>query len=282
MPTSNKTVVIIGANGQLGSDLLRTVSSDVRLVPLTHADLELKDAVAVRQKLAEIKPDIVINTAAFLNVDLCEERWQDAFAVNAYAVRDLAQICQELNACLIQISTDYVFDGKKKAPYTKEDLPNPLNVYGLSKLMGEYFVRMYAERHLIIRSAGLYGKAKSSVKGTNIVEIFRQKGREGKISLVVDQVVNPTYTKDLAEGIWSLIQKEACGTYHVTNKGQCTWQDFAKRIFEQEKLDVTIKSVSFADYKRKAKRPQNSVLVSDVPLRLWKDALAAYLWGRKS
>ncbi|MBI2082683.1 MAG: dTDP-4-dehydrorhamnose reductase [Deltaproteobacteria bacterium] len=281
---AQKKILLLGANGQLGQDLLKVAPASFKMIPMTHADLELKDYSAVQKAVRELKPDFVINTAAFLNVDKCEEEWREAFEVNAFAVKNLAETCRDQNAVLVSISTDYVFDGKKGLPYTEEDLPNPLNNYGLSKLLGEYFVQMIAPRHFIVRSSGLYGLSKSSVKGTNIVELFLKKGREGKVSVVTDQIVNPTYTKDLATGIFPLLQTEAFGLYHLTNSGLCSWMDFAEEIFRQRKMEVQVQPISYQDYRRPAVRPPYSVLESKrlnslgLPnLRPWKEALQAYL-----
>ncbi len=225
-------VVVIGANGQLGTDLVK-VLDDRELIPLSHSDLDICDFVYTRTRLSQIRPTVVINTAAFTRVDDCEDEVSKAFWVNAYAVRNLAQVCADLNCVLIHISTDYVFGGEKHTPYTEDDAPNPLNVYGVSKLAGEYFVRNICPKHFIIRTSGLYGVAGSSGKGGNFVETMIRLAQEGKpIRVVTDQVLTPTYTKDLSQKIKELSQTGAYGVYHITNSGQCSWYEFAAKIFE--------------------------------------------------
>lgn len=277
-------VVIIGASGQLGSELVKTLSDwDLKL--LTHADLDICDFVYTRKVLVEAKPDIVINTAAFHRVDDCEEQPEKAFWVNTYAVRKLAQFCAELDCCLVHMSTDYVFGGEKRTPYSEDDAPNPLNVYGVSKLAGEYFVRNLCPKHFVIRTSGLYGVAGSSGKGGNFVETMIRLAKEGKpIRVVTDQVLTPTYTKDLAQKIKELLQTEAYGLYHITNKGQCSWYEFAQKIFELLNLKPDFGPTTTAAYGAKARRPAYSVLAHEKlrqlgldDLRPWPEALAAYL-----
>lgn len=258
-----RKVLLLGANGQLGQDLRKAAQAAFDVVPCTHADLELKDAAAVRATIERVRPAICINTAAFLNVDLCETEWREAFAVNAFAVKSLAESCREFGVTLVQISTDYVFDGTKGAPYTEDDAPAPLNMYGLSKLMGEYFVRMAMTNYFIVRSSGLYGVAKSSVKGTNIVESFLRFGKEGKANVVTDQTVNPTATHDLAAAICRLLATDRYGVYHATNEGACTWFEFAQRVYALAGMTVAMQPIAAAQLQRKAHRPNYSVLAND-------------------
>lgn len=277
-------VVIIGANGQLGTDLVK-VMANWDLVPLTHADLDICDFVYTRKVLEDKKPDIVINTAAFNRVDDCEEEVSKAFWVNAFAVRNLAQVCADLDCVLVHISTDYVFDGRKREPYTEDDPPNPLSVYGASKLTGEYFVRNICPKHFVVRTAGLYGIAGSRAKGGNFVETMIRLAKEGKsIRVVNDQVLTPTYTRDLAEKIQELVQTEAYGLYHITNAGGCSWYEFAAKIFELLGLHPEFGPTTTAAYGAKAKRPAHSVLAHERlnqlrmdDLRPWPEALKAYL-----
>ena len=181
-------VAVIGASGQLGTDLVGALV-DWDLVPLTHADLDICDFVYTRKVLEDAKPDIVINTAAFNRVDDCEEEVSKAFWVNAFAVRNLAKICADMGCALVHISTDYVFDGRKGTPYTEDDAPNPLGVYGASKLAGECFVRSICRKHFVVRTSGLYGTAGSRAKEGNFVETMIRLAKEGKpIRVVNDQV----------------------------------------------------------------------------------------------
>ncbi|MEM3432972.1 MAG: dTDP-4-dehydrorhamnose reductase [Candidatus Methanomethyliaceae archaeon] len=277
-------IVVIGANGQLGTDLVK-VLNNWDLVPLTHADLDICDFVRTRKVLTELKPDIVINTAAFNRVDDAEDQPEKAFWVNTYAVRNLAQVCTDLDCTLMHISTDYVFGGEKRTPYTEDDPPNPLNVYGVSKLAGEYFARNICPKHFIVRTSGLYGVAGSSGKGGNFVETMVRLAREGKpIRVVTDQVLTPTYTKDLAQKIKELLTTEAYGLYHITNSGQCSWYEFASKIFELLGMKPDFGPTTSVEFGAKARRPAYSVLAHERlkqlgkdDLRPWPEALKAYL-----
>jgi len=277
-------VLVIGASGQLGTDLVK-VMDGWDLVPITHADLDICDFVYTRKVIEEKKPDVVINTAAFNRVDDCEEEVSKAFWVNAFAVRNLAQICADLDCVLVHISTNYVFDGRKREPYTEEDPPNPLSVYGASKLTGEYFVRNICPKHFIIRTSGLYGVAGSRAKGGNFVETMIRLAKEDKpIRVVNDQVLTPTYTRDLAEKIKELLQTKAYGLYHITNSGECSWYEFASKIFELLGLNPEFVPTTTAEFGAKAKRPAYSVLAHEKLKRLriddvrsWREGLRAYL-----
>ena len=280
-------VAVIGANGQLGSDLVQ-VFADWDLVPLTHADIEICDFVHTRQVLERIKPDVVINTAAFVRVDDCEDEVSKAFWVNAFAVRNLAQVCADLDCMLVHISTDYVFDGKKREPYTEEDLPNPVNVYGASKLAGEHFVQAICEKHLIIRTSGLYGKAGSSGKGGNFVETMIRLAEARKpIRVVGDQVLAPTYSRDLARKMRELVQSVASGLYHITNAGQCSWHAFAREALNLAGYEAEVAQIGTGELALLASRPSYSVLshrrltrFGAAPLRSWREALQEYVSGR--
>lgn len=172
-------IIIIGANGQLGYDLIRAFeNTEDEIAPLTHADIDVTDLRSASETLRNIEPDAVINCAAYVRVDDAEDFPERAFAVNALGARNIARICRDLNSILAHISTDYIFDGRKKEPYTEEDTPNPLNVYGNSKLAGEYFVRNTLEEHYIIRSSSLFGASGASGKGGNFVATMIKKSTE--------------------------------------------------------------------------------------------------------
>jgi dTDP-4-dehydrorhamnose reductase len=279
-----KRVAVIGANGQLGHDLVK-VLHDWDLIPLTRQELDLCDFVQTRRALMVARPALVINTAAFTRVDECEDGPDQAFGVNTYAVRNLAQICAELDSVVMHLSTDYVFGGEQRTPYSEADSPNPLNVYGVSKLAGEYFVRNICPKHFVMRTSGLYGVMGSSGKGGNFVETLLRLSREGKpIRVVDDQVLTPTYTHDLARQIKALAQTDAHGLYHMTNGGQCSWYEFASTIFELLGVKPDFGPTTTAAYGAKARRPAYSVLahanlrhVGLDDLRPWPEALAAYL-----
>ena len=280
-------VVIIGANGQLGTDLCQ-VLQDVAVIPLTHADLEITDMKSVKAAITECKPDIVINTAAFVRVDDCETEQDKAFQVNALGARNVAVVAQEVGAKLVHIGTDYSFGGENEArdiPYTEFDEPIPSNVYGKSKLAGENFVRHLCSRHFIVRSSGLFGVAGASGKGGNFVETMLRLGKEkDEIGVVNDQIFSPTYTKDLAKKIVQLINTEYYGIFHITNKGICSWYDFAREILRLAGLKIPVNPITSGQYPQKAKRPNFSVL-DNYHLRLlgmddmrnWQEALAEYM-----
>ena len=277
-------VAIIGANGQLGSALMQLLP-ERDVYPLTRPACDVRNADSVRDTLRRIRPGVVINTAAFTDVDACEDDVRQAFDVNASAVRTLASACAELGAVLVHVSTDYVFDGKKRSPYREDDAPHPLSVYGVSKLAGEYFARDGWPRHFVVRTSGLYGAAGARGKGGNFVETMIGMAREGQqIRVVNDQVLTPTYARDLAQAIRRLIVTEAYGLYHVTNSGACSWYEFAGRIFERVGMRPDFGPTTSAEWRARAHRPPYSVLaheklaeVGGGELRVWTDALDAYL-----
>jgi dTDP-4-dehydrorhamnose reductase len=279
---------LIGANGQLGQEL-RHVFSDHDLIPLTHADLEVTDRKQAEEVLDRYAPDLILNTAAYHRVDECEEFPARAYEVNALAVRHLAQWSKAHQAVLLHVSTDYVFDGRLRRPYTEADPPGPLSAYAVSKLAGEYFIRAIHDRHVIIRTCGLYGIAGSSGKGGNFVETMRRLATEGKaIRVVDDQVLTPTSAKELARKVRQLVETRAYGLHHITNDGACSWFEFAAAIFELSGLKPRLEPTTSAAFGARAKRPAYSVLdnanlrsLGLDDLRHWRDALQEYLEDRR-
>jgi len=273
-------IVLLGAKGQLGSDLVKCAPS-VELVPLTRKEADIRDREALREALTGIKPELVINATAYVRVDDAEDEALDAFAVNAAAVLEIAKICRDIEAALFHVSTDYVFDGQKSLPYIEDDPPNPVNIYGLSKYAGEICVRNTLENFYIGRVSSLYGKAGASGKGGNFVYTILKKGREGQPLRVVDDIfMSPTYTHDAAKKIWEIITGYMpYGLYHMTNSGSCSWYEFAKAILELAGIKADITPVPHTAYQTKAKRPLNSVLESTrgTGLRPWKEGLADFL-----
>lgn len=282
----DKTIALIGADGQLGTDLaLNFKKKNIPFHPLYYPQFDITKPKEVKRKLFSLKPQIVINTAAYHRVDECEDYPEKAFLVNAFAVRQLAFICQELGATLVHFSTDYVFDGQKNTPYIEEDCPRPLSVYAASKLAGEYFVTAILEHYFIIRTCGLYGVAGCWGKGTNFVETMIKLANEGKVIKVVNnQHVTPTSTWELAERIIELLNTSAYGLYHLTNEGQCTWFEFAQKIFEFLNLKPELIPVTSQEFGAKALRPRYSVLENKRAKSLgltffspWEEALKDYL-----
>lgn len=282
-------VLLIGASGQLGSDLVKALT-DVETICLTHRDVEICEPVGLQETLRRHAPDIVINTAAYHKVDECEVNVEKTVAVNTHGVRNLALACKEQDCALLHMSTDYVFggDAKRRTPYTETDIPSPINAYGIAKLAGEYFVRYILDRHWIVRSQWLYGVAGASGKGGNFVELMLRLAREGRdIKVVDDQVGSPTYTADLARKLAQLVKTDHYGLYHITNKGECTWYQFARKIWELSGLSPNAEPTSTAAFGATATRPAYSVLdntglraIGVDDMQPWEEALAAYLEER--
>ncbi len=279
-------VALLGANGQLGSDLVKTRPEGIELVPLTRKEIDVTNREQVDRVLSDIRPDLILNTTAYVKVDLAEEEPEKAFAVNAVGVKNLVDVCLKTGAVLVHISTDYVFDGKKiktKEPYTEEDLPNPINVYGISKYAGELIVRNYLEKYYVVRVASLYGRAGASGKGGNFVYTILNKARAGEPLRVVDDIyMSPTYTLDAAREIWSIIFKERpYGLYHVVNSGYCSWYEFAVKILEFAGIEARIEPVKHTEFPTRVRRPLWSPLASikGVALRPWEEALREFVEG---
>jgi dTDP-4-dehydrorhamnose reductase len=281
---------VIGSAGQLGRDLCPRLPGDV--VPLTrdHADLTRFDLL--HATLTGLRPDVVVNCAAYNFVDKAEGEPEAAFAVNAWGVRQLALVCRDLGCVLVHFSTDYVFglDESRQTPYAETDAPGPLSVYGLSKLAGEYLVRALCPRHFVIRTCGLYGVWGSGGKGGNFVETMLRMAAEGKrIPVVADQVCTPSYTADVASAAAVLIETQRYGLYHLTNGGATTWHDFAAAIFELAGVKADLVPTTSREFGRPARRPAYSVLawggyeaLGLPPPRSWREALAAYLEERRA
>ena len=278
---------MIGANGQLGSDLCKEIETS-ELVALTHSEIEVTHMDSVWQAFKKYRPEAVINTAAFVRVDECESKIDECFLVNAAGARNVAVATQELNAKLVYISTDYVFGGEteeRTIPYTEFDFPAPLNTLGRSKVAGESFVQHLCSRYFIVRTSGLFGIAGSSGKGGNFVETMLRFAKEKEeLRVVNDQVFSPTYTEDLARKIAQLIDTEYYGTFHITNNGACSWYEFTKEILSSAGLKTPVVPITSEEYPQKAKRPSFSVL-DNYHLRLmgmddmrhWREALEDYL-----
>ena len=276
-------IVVIGSNGQLGSDLVKSLQGRHEAMALRHSDIEVTDysSCAVLKKH---NPDVVINTAAFHKTDQCEEEPLKAFQVNAIGAQNVAKTCSEVGATSVYISTDYVFDGKKDNPYTENDSPNPINTYGISKLAGELHTKQ-SPRHYIMRVASLFGVAGASGKGGNFVENMIAKAKNGKpVNVVNDMWMSPTYTKHASIAIVKIIEQELpFGIYHVTNQGSCTWFEFAQEIFSLLGLNPKLTPVETSQLQYKAKRPRYSALRSielaghGIQMPKWNLAISDYL-----
>jgi dTDP-4-dehydrorhamnose reductase len=279
-------VAVIGSTGQLGSDCVEAFAGE-QVTGLSHDDLDIRDPAAVRAMLARLRPAMVVNTAAFHNVPKCETQPADAYAGNAIAPGDLARACSEAGARLVHVSTDYVFDGAKQAPYVETDRPNPLNVYGVSKLAGEYAV-LNAGDHQVVRSSGLYGMRPCRAKGGNFIDtMFRLAAEKPEVRVVNDEVLTPTFTADLAAQIRMLALEGPPGLYHATNAGSCSWFEFARAIFELGGLRTPLFPTSVKEFAAPVKRPFYSVLdnaalraVGLDRMRPWQEALTDYMRRR--
>jgi len=274
--------LITGGGGQLASDLRELIED---CVALSRAELDVTDDQALRRAFANVRPEVVFNCAAFHNVEVCETEEDRAFAVNARAVKRLAQLCAESGARLVHYSTNYVFDGCAKAPYGEDDRPNPRSVYAISKLAGEYAAIAYSPGALVVRSAGLYGLHGSASKGGNFVTRMIARAREqGALRMVADQLLTPTFTGDLAVASLAAVAAGAAGVLHLTNSGACSWYEFTRAIMELAGIEVAIEPVATTITRGSPDRPRNGVLARPradslglEPLRHWREALAEYM-----
>lgn len=279
------TTALIGAFGQLGSDL-RPIIRDC--VPLGRQDIEITEPRSVAAALDAVSPDIVINCAAYNLVDQAEDEPDRAYAVNALGPRCLAQWCRTRGAKLVQISTDYIFgiDKDRRTPYCEGDLPGPLGAYGVGKLAGEMFVQAECDRHLIIRTCGLYGHQATRSKGNFVTTMLRLGSQRSELRVVDDQWCTPSHTRDVALGIRHLLDVDAEGVFHLTNAGETNWCELAKEIFRRKRMNVQVIPIPSSEYPTKARRPRYSVLdcsryesVAGKLLPDWKEALAEFLAG---
>ena len=280
-------VLLIGYRGQLGNDL-RQAFEGHDLILSTQEQLRVEDVATVDNAIAQARPDLILNCAAFHRVDECEDRADLAFAVNVFGVRNLALAACRNDAVLVHFSTDYVFDGPGRNPYVETDLPCPKCLYGVSKLSGEFMLQSAWPKHFVFRVSGLYGYAGSREKGSNFVETMIGLARQSKpIRVVNDQVLTPTSTRDVAQFVRRLTETDRYGLYHLTNSGSCSWFEFTSAIFEYASLDADLSPVNSAEFPTKAKRPNYSVLdnqrlraigMHDMPH--WRDALERYIRGR--
>jgi len=285
-------VLLLGANGQLGTDL-QTAAADhdsdaVQLIPLTRKDIDVSDPARIEKMLADHAFEALVNCTSYHKTDEVESHADQAVAINAHAVAALARACAAKKARLVHVSTDYVFDGLADKPYVETDPVGPLNVYGATKAMGESLIRLHHDDHLIFRVASLFGVAGASGKGGNFVETMIKVGRDkGALRVIADQYMSPTATADVARMILkSLIQQIPAGTYHAVNSGQASWYEFAARIIERAGVEATVDPIPASEYPQPAQRPpfsvmDNTKLAEQVgPIAEWTDALDRYLQAK--
>jgi len=273
-------ILITGSNGMLGHDLIETLKDSHELVLTTSKTLDITDKDSTIKCIKENRPDVVINSAAYTDVDGCETNQDLAYAVNGEGVRNLALGCREVDCPLVHVSTDYVFDGTARDPIEEDGEIGPISVYGKSKLKGEEAIEEILDKYFIVRTAWLYG-----INGKNFPKTMLELAENHpEITVVYDEVGTPTYTPDLAYGISQLIETDYYGIYHLTNSGSCSWCEFAKYIFEVAGLDINVVPVTASEFSRPAPRPSYSVLKNKKwiengfePLRDYKEAIKEYI-----
>jgi len=278
-------VAIIGSNGQLGTDLVEVLSKNHEVLGLTHNEIDISDFEKTKEVLGAIKPEILLNTAAYHNVPLCESNAMLAFQVNAIGAQNLALLSNELKYKLVHYSTDYVFDGVKGKPYIESDNTSPLNVYAISKVSGENFVKNYCDNYYIARISGIYGKTQCRAKGGNFITTMIKLAKEKpEVRVVNDEILTPTATLDIAQNTAALINTEAFGTYHMTCESECSWYEFAKEIFKTLNLKTPLYETSVSKMQITVKRPFYSVLenrrLKDLGINImphWKESLNNFL-----
>jgi dTDP-4-dehydrorhamnose reductase len=284
-------VLVTGAKGQLGTEVCAAYA-DAELFPVDIDRVDLRDTQALRALIVdEVKPDLVVNTAAAHNVAECEKDSATAFAVNATAVRAMAMACQTCGARLVHISTDYVFGSGATRPYVESDLPAPLNVYAASKLAGEHLLAAECANHVILRTAALYGHAPCVAKGgKNFVQLMLDlAATRHEVRVVTDEITTPTYTRALAAQLRRVAEKGEPGLYHATCNGECSWHEFARAIFDETNTPANLLPASSKDFPSPVKRPDYSVLLNkhlrDQGLDImphWRDALRDYVCAERA
>lgn len=274
-------IYITGANGQLGSDLFKVLSKGHNVAGGGRDTFNIENTDAFLEHIKG-KFDMLINTAAFHNVPMCEKEHGKAFLYNRDIPGRMAKYCRENDIAFMHFSTDYVFDGKKHAPYSEEDKPNPLNVYGKSKYEGEQMVMDNNSDAMILRVCGLYGRVVSRIKGYNFVTMMLEKGRQGSVSVVEDQILTPTHTLNVARQVERILGSDLKGIVHCTDNGEVSWYNFAKEIFSIAGMDTEVKPLK--TYNDGVDRPEYSVLdnkkLSDNDMDImpvWNEALREYL-----
>ena len=273
-------VLVTGANGQLGYDVIKELQKqNIECFGATRKDFDIIDFKATENFIIKYMPDVVIHCAAYTAVDKAEDEPDLCYKVNTSATESIAEICKKINAKMLYISTDYVFDGAKEGIYEVEDKPNPINIYGKTKLLGEEAVQKTLDRYFIVRISWVFGE-----HGNNFVKTMLRLGAERKeLNVVADQYGSPTYTADLAPLLVEMIKTEKYGIYHATNEGVCNWAEFAEKIFEVAKMDVKVNRITTSEYPTKAKRPLNSRLSKEkiqknfYILPKWVDVLKRYI-----
>ncbi len=274
-------VLVTGYSGQLGFDVVNRLSElGIENKGVSSFDFDLTNKVQVQEFIRDYMPDVVVHCAAYTAVDKAEDEKELSYAINVLGTEYLAEICKEINAKMMYISTDYVFDGEGESEFEVSDKPNPKNQYGLTKYQGELKVQSILDKYFIVRVSWTFG-----TNGNNFVKTMLRLGKErNEINVVCDQIGSPTYTYDLAVLIAEMIQTDKYGIYHATSEGYCSWYEFAKEIFRVAEHDVVVKPIKSIEYPTKAVRPLNSRLSKNClekngfdRLPSWEDGLRRYL-----
>ena len=274
-------VFVTGASGQLGYDVcLELERRGIAHKGVSSKELDIRDGAAVQHMLEEYNPDVVVHCAAYTKVDRAEDEPELCAAINAEGTRNIAEVCAQIGAKLLYISTDYVFPGTGERFYEPDDPTGPLSVYGRTKLEGEMAVKELLKRYYIVRISWVFG-----LNGNNFVKtMLRLSETNDTVRVVADQVGSPTYTADLAPLLCDMIETEKYGTYHATNEGVCSWADFAEEIFRQGGKETKVEHISTAEYPTRAVRPLNSRMSKEKliqqgfnPLPDWREAVKNYL-----
>ncbi len=275
-------VMIVGARGQLGRELMSTRPSGWEVIGLDREEMDVTMEDSVLTEVEKHRPSVIVNCSAYTNVERAELDPDSAFGVNTIGVKNLAKACSNMGIWLIHVSTDYVFDGQKTGtPYVESDLPNPINTYGRSKLAGELVVRSYLSRFTIIRTAGLYGRWGARGKGTNFpLRIMGLAKEKGEIRVVKDVVTSPTYVRDLAGYIWEIIPQDGpFGVLHVVNQGVVSWYEFAIYLISKARINAKVIAIDSSEFVARVNRPRWTPLASEkgISLRSWQDAVEDFL-----
>lgn len=276
-----KRVLVTGINGQLGYDVIKELDKRGYIsIGVDKEKMDLTDLSNINSFIKDSNVDAIIHCAAYTAVDLAEDNKELCEIVNSLSVKEIANVCKELDIPLVYISTDYVFDGSKDEEYTENDIENPINVYGKTKLDGENYVKEILDKYYIVRISWVFGE-----NGKNFINTMLRLSKEHKeLNIIDDQIGSPTYTKDLAPLLADMLETDRYGLYHATNEGFCSWYEFAKEIFKIKNIDIKVNPISTKDYPTKARRPLNSKMSKQklidkgfIPLRNWKEAVKDYL-----
>lgn len=281
-------IIVIGANGQLGSEIVQVFQEDksINIIPTQSSQLDITNHTSITDAISKYSPDVIISTAAFHHVDECEANPQRSFDVNAFGVRNLCIECKKHNITLVHFSTDHVFgaDRNRHTPYKETDIPSPVNVYGLSKLTGEYFIQHMLHNYFLIRTSGLFGSRGIS-KYINFVDsVIDDATTHKSIEAVNDQILSPTYASDLASTLHMLLTTKHYGLYHITNSGQCSWFQLANEVIHLISSSTIVTPITSSAFYSPIQRPLYSVLANDhlksthnTKMKPWRDALKRYI-----